>query len=113
MTFIITFYLAVFQFNLIEYLVNRELANRIGDNLPMRVHIGEITGDYISMLYLKDILVIYEDSLTTYTMAEVPELFAEYSLRQFWLGQIQFEKIYIDSAELTLMQSPQKKWLMR
>jgi len=112
LTFIITFYLAVFQFNLIEYLANRELANRIGDNLPLRIHIGEISGDYISRLYLKDIWVTYEDSLTTYTMAQVPELFAEYSLRQFWMGHIQFEKIYIDSAELTLMQSPEKKWLI-
>ncbi|PKK83792.1 MAG: hypothetical protein CVT49_06545 [candidate division Zixibacteria bacterium HGW-Zixibacteria-1] len=112
LVFIVTFYLAVFQFNLIEYMANRELANRIGDNLPMRVHIGEISGDYISRLYLKDIWVIYEDSLTTYTMAHIPELFAQYSVRQFWMGHIEFKKIYIDSAEFTLRQSPDKKWLI-
>lgn len=112
LVFIITFYLAVFQFNLIEYLANRELANRIGNNLPMNIQIGEISGDYISKLYLKDIWVIYADSQTTYTMAHIPELYAEYSVKQFWKGHVDFRKIYIDSAEFTLMQSPEKKWLI-
>jgi len=112
LVFLVTFYLAVFQFNLIEYMVNRGLGNRIGENLPLQVHIGEISGDYVSKLFLKDVWVIYEDSVTTYTMAHVPEIYAEYSLRQLWMGQIEFDKIYIDSAQFTLMQGGDKKWLI-
>lgn len=112
LVFIVTFYLAFFQFNLIEYIVNRELGNRIGENLPLRVHIGEISGDFISRLLLKDIWIIYEDSQETYTMAHIPELFSEYSVRRFWMGHIEFKKIFIDSAEFTLMQSIDGRWLV-
>jgi len=112
LVFVITTYLAIFQFDLIEYVANRELRKQIGDNLPLRVHIGEISGDYYSKLKLRDIYVIYDDGQTIYTLAAVPTIEAEYSIGRFWRGLLSFEKINVESAILTVKQAPDKSWLI-
>nr|MBN2277920.1 translocation/assembly module TamB domain-containing protein [candidate division Zixibacteria bacterium] len=110
--FFLTTYLAIFHFGLVEYMANRELRKQIGANLPIRVHIGEITGDYYSRLKLEDVFVIYDDGTTIYTMAAVPIIEIRYSLSRFWRGLLYFESIEIDSAILTIKQSTERKWLV-
>ncbi len=112
LVFIITFYLALFQFGLVENLANRTLANIIGGKLPLNVYIDTIEGNLFSVLILKDISLTYCDNNERYTMAHIPELTIEYSLRDLWRGQLIFKRVFIDSAMLVLKQSPDKEWLI-
>ncbi|UCD93722.1 MAG: hypothetical protein JSU69_08090 [Candidatus Zixiibacteriota bacterium] len=109
---LVALYLSIFHFGLIEYAANRELRNRIGADFPLRVHIGDIGGDYFSRLVLHDINVIYYDSLETYTMASIPQLVVEYSWRRLWRGELIFERVVIDSAVLMIKKSQENKWLI-
>jgi hypothetical protein len=109
---LVALYLSLFHFGLIEYAVNRELKNRIGTDFPLRVHIGDIGGDYFSRLVLHDINVIYHDSLETYTMASIPQLVLDYSWRRLWRGELIFERVIIDSAVLAMKKSEANEWLV-
>jgi hypothetical protein len=108
---LIGLFLALFRFGLLEYLVNRKLQNIIGVNLPLKVQIGQIGGDYYSQLVLSDVMIIYSDSLYKYTMAEIPMLTAEYSLSDIWQGNLKFSKIAVDHAKISLRKSREKNWL--
>ncbi len=104
-------YLALIHFGLLELLINRELRARIEGNLPLKVSIGDISGDYLSDLVVKDIYVIYSDSAETYTLAYIPYLNLKYSVGRFWRREIVFEKISLDSASFMLKQSRENIWL--
>jgi hypothetical protein len=109
---VIGLYLSLIHLGLLEYIVNRVLQNQIGRIIPVRVYIGDIRGDYWSNLTVSDVLVTYDDSLTTYTIARIPELHARYSLMRLWRGQLDFEQIQIDSAEITLKKNDKGEWLI-
>jgi hypothetical protein len=109
---LIGLFLALFRFGLLEYLVNRKLQNIVGANLPLKVKIGQIGGDYYSQLVLSNVSVIYDDGQSSYTMAEIPMLTAEYSISDLWQGDFKFRKIAIDAARLALRKSPDNKWLI-
>lgn len=106
------FYLALIHLGLLEYIANRELRNRVEEDFALKVRIGDIAGDYFSGLILKDIDIIYDDGIETYTMARIPKLFLEYSLAQLWRGRLIFERITIDSAEFTIKKSSEQEWLI-
>ena len=79
-------YVALFQFGLLEYIVNRKLQNIIGTNLPLKVKIGKIEGDYYSNLTVSDVTAEYDDGKYSYLMAVIPNVFANI-LSQFMEGQ--------------------------
>ncbi|MFH2035191.1 MAG: translocation/assembly module TamB domain-containing protein [Candidatus Zixiibacteriota bacterium] len=105
-------YLAVFHFGLLEYIVNREIRNAIPGNLPIKVNIEDISGDYLSELTVRDIVIIYEDSIESYTLANIPELTAEYSIGSLWDRQMVLEKLVINDAQLALKKGRDGKWLI-
>ncbi|MCX6828536.1 MAG: translocation/assembly module TamB domain-containing protein [candidate division Zixibacteria bacterium] len=105
-------YLAFFQFGLLEYMVNRKLQNMIGQNLPVKVQIGRISGDYYSRLVLLNLDVSYDDGSNDYTMAYIPRLTIEYSLSNLWRGDLIFQSIEMDSAAFKLVKTADKKWLI-
>ncbi len=110
--FLATAYLALFHFGLIEKLSNKALQDIIGEQLPVQVHIQEITGNMFSELNVNRLDILYKDSTTQYIMASIPEFSFEYSLEDFWKNQIIFKKIFIDSAEITIKQAPDGHWLL-
>ncbi len=110
--FLITAYLALFHFGLIERLSNKALEDIIGEQLPVKVHIQEISGNMFSELTVNHLDILYKDSTTQYIMASIPDFTFEYSLEDFWKNQIKFKKVFIDSAEITLMQSTDGRWLL-
>ncbi|UCD16208.1 MAG: translocation/assembly module TamB domain-containing protein [Candidatus Zixiibacteriota bacterium] len=111
LVFVVTFYLALFQFGLIEDLANRALRDIIGDKLPLVVYVESLEGDLFSRLILKNTNVIYSDGEEKYILASVPELTLEYSFKDLWYGNLIFSNIYIDSATFSLKQSADGDWL--
>jgi TamB, inner membrane protein subunit of TAM complex len=109
---LVAVYLAFFQFGLLEYMVNRKLQSMIGQNLPLKVQIGRISGDYYSRLILHNLDVSYDDGTNNYTMAYIPYLAAEYSLSNLWHGALIFRSIEMDSAAFKLVKTADKKWLI-
>ncbi|SYZ73364.1 hypothetical protein TRIP_C21482 [Candidatus Zixiibacteriota bacterium] len=105
-------YLALFQFDLLEYLVNRKIRDLIGSNLPLKVRIGHIGGDYLSYLNLTDVYAEYDNGKDRYVLATIPRLSAQYSISNLWHGKLIFKSIEIDSAQLSLAESPEGKWLI-
>ncbi|MCX6826243.1 MAG: hypothetical protein NTV06_03085, partial [candidate division Zixibacteria bacterium] len=105
-------YLAIFKFGLLEYIVNRKLKAMIDQNLPIKVQIGKISGDYFSRLVLSDLNVTYDDGKYSYEMAVIPRVTAEYSLSNLWHGILVFQRIDIDSAHIILHESTEQKWLV-
>ncbi len=102
--FVVSFYLAMFQFGLMENLANRALRDMIGDKLPLQVYIENIEGDLFSQLVLKNTNVVYDDGSEKYVLASIPELSLRYSFLDFWRGNIVFRSVFIESAELSLKQ---------
>ncbi len=94
--------LIIFKFGLLEYVVNYRLNLLIQDKLPVKVEIGSISGDYFSVLTLADISIIYDDNERRYEMAHIPHLTTEYSLSDLINGQLDFSRIFIDSAVIAI-----------
>lgn len=110
--FVVTFYLAVFKFGVLEKVVNHQMTRLITERYTARVKVGHIGGDYRNNLVLKDLVVVYDDGKHIYDMARVPSLVVEYSLSDLWQGQLKFRKIFIDSADISLRQSEAGEWLI-
>ncbi len=106
------FYLIVFQFGLLEYFVNYKINQIVEDKFPIRIEVGDIGGDYLSMLEIYNITVLYDDGKNSYNMAFVPHLMAEYALSDLLRGRLQFSKIFIDSAEISLRENEKGEWLI-
>ncbi|MBN2226745.1 MAG: translocation/assembly module TamB domain-containing protein [candidate division Zixibacteria bacterium] len=104
LVFVVSFYLAMFQFGLMENLANRALRDMIGDKLPLQVYIENIEGDLFSQLVLKNANVIYDDGTEKYVLASIPELSLRYSFLDLWRGNLVFKSVFIESAELSLKQ---------
>lgn len=110
--FVLGLYIAFFHLGLLEYLVNRQLRNIIAGNLPLKVNIGDIGGDYFRELVISNIQVDYDDGNSRYNMATIPTLRLQYNPSDFWRGVIRFNKIVIDSAQLTLTRGADGRWLV-
>jgi hypothetical protein len=104
--------LAIFKFGLLEYVVNYRLNLLIQNKLPVKIEIGKISGDYFSVLTLADILIIYDDNNHRYEMAHVPQLTTEYSLSDLINGKLDFSRIFIDSAAISICQNEEGEWLI-
>ncbi len=110
--FLIVFYFTVFHFGLLEYFVNYKLNQIVKDKFPVKIQIGDIGGDYFSTLEINNITILYDDGVSRYNMAFIPHLVTEYSLTDFLRERLQFSKIYIDSAEISLRQNENREWLI-
>ncbi len=110
--FLIVCYFTLFHFGLLEYSVNYKLNQIIKDKFPVKIQIGDIGGDYFSTLEINNITILYDDGVSSYNMAFIPHLVTEYSLSDFLREQLQFSKIFIDSAEISLQQNENSEWLI-
>lgn len=106
------FYLIVFQFGLLEYFVNYKLNQIVEDKFPIRIQVGDIGGNYLSMLEINNITILYDNGENSYNMAYVPHLMTEYTLSDLLHGQLQFSRIFIDSAEISIQQNKRGEWLL-
>jgi autotransporter translocation and assembly factor TamB len=105
-------YLALFKFGLLEYLVNRKISDALRGNLPLRIHIEKIDGDYRSYLAISGLSVIYDDSVNSYPLAYAPRIKAHFSIMDLYRGRYFFRVIAIDSAQINLARSAEGKWLL-
>jgi hypothetical protein len=104
-------YLWLAYFGLAETIVTKILNDQVGHNLGIRFHIDKITGDYFSSPVIKGVDVIYENGTDTYTMAHVSRLTAQYSLEKLWRGEFIFNKIEIDSTQITIKKTAER-WML-
>jgi len=89
---ILGLYLGIFHLGGMEYIVNRELTEAIEGKYKASLHIGEINGDFINFLEIKDIVIFYDDGTVNYEIARISRLIAEYDAYDLWQGQIRFKK---------------------
>lgn len=110
--FLFVLYFVLFQFGLLEYIVNYKLNQIIEDKFPIRIQIGDIGGDYLSTLEINNITILYDDGESSYDMAFIPQLITEYSLGDLLQERLEFSKIFIDSAEIVLQKNENDEWLI-
>jgi len=104
-------YFWLFSFGLFEHIVVRLLNDQIGKNLGVRFQLDEISGDYFSAPVVRNLNIIYIDDIESYTLAHIPRLTAEYSIKKIWRGEFEFNEVVIDSAVFTL-QKTDERWLL-
>ncbi len=109
---ILGLYLGIFHLGGMEYIVNRELTEAIEGKYKASLHIGEINGDFINFLEIKDIVIFYDDGTVNYEIARISRLIAEYDAYDLWQGQIRFKKIFIDSAVIVIRKTREGGWLI-
>jgi len=108
----IIFVVLLLYFGLLEYIVNSKLKSLVEGRFHATVEVGDISGDFLNYLDLKDIVIIYDDSANSYTMARIPNLYAEYDYTDMWKGQLNFKRVFIDSASLVLRKTDKGDWLI-
>lgn len=100
--FIVGAYLYLVPFGGTESIINSRISSALEDNDQLDIHIGDIQGDVLSGIVLKDISVYYNDSTQRYQMASIPIVSAVYSWKNLINYNLVFESIYIDSADFTI-----------
>jgi len=103
-------YLYLFQAGGLENIVSNKIQDLVSDKYSLNISIGNIGGDIVSGVVIKDVRVSFSDSLGQIELLVIPKLLARYSLRGLLSGEFDFERIEIDSARIRLVESDHKKW---
>ncbi|MEE8403954.1 MAG: hypothetical protein V3S17_01030, partial [candidate division Zixibacteria bacterium] len=103
-------YLYLFQAGGLESIVSKKIQDLVSDKYSLNISIGNIGGDIVSGVVIKDISVIFSDSLGQIELLVIPKLLARYSLSGLISGDYDFELIEIDSARIRLVESDSAKW---
>ncbi len=103
-------YLYLFQAGGLESIVSKKIQDLVSDKHGLKISIGNIGGDIVTGVVIKDISVIFSDSLGQIELLVIPKLLARYSLRGLLSGDYDFEFIEIDSARIRLVESDSGNW---
>ncbi|MCH9023811.1 MAG: translocation/assembly module TamB domain-containing protein [candidate division Zixibacteria bacterium] len=103
-------YLYLFQAGGLESIVSKKIQDLVSDKYGLNISIGNIGGDIVSGVVIKDVRVNFSDSLGQIELLVIPKLLARYSLRGLLSGDYDFELIEIDSARIRLVESDSGKW---
>ena len=95
-------YIYIFYAGGIENFFTSKIDDSIGEKYNLDVAIGDIEGDLMSGIVLKDVVITYNDSTGQFTLAEIPRLEAHYSLSGLISGSYDFDLIQIDSAKVQI-----------
>jgi autotransporter translocation and assembly factor TamB len=95
-------YVYFFHLGGVRTIIQGQITNLIGENSPVNVSIGKISGDLVSGLVVEDVVVTYRDSAGVHTLAQVNRITGGYSLAELLAGNYHLEYAYLDSARLTV-----------
>jgi len=105
-------YIYIFYAGGIERFVVLTIDNSVGEKYNLKIDIGEIEGDLLSGVVLRDIVITYQDSLGTVTLAEIGRLEGRYSLSGLLSRRYYFSFVKIDSARFQLVEKETGGWYL-
>ncbi|HWR83640.1 MAG TPA: translocation/assembly module TamB domain-containing protein [Candidatus Deferrimicrobium sp.] len=103
-------YLYIFELGGMEKLVNTRLLSALGQRYRLDIRVGSISGSLWSGVTLKDITVLYADSVGSVQLLSIPRLSAAYSLSNLWRREYTFEHVLCDSVTVTLARDSTGHW---
>ncbi|MBU0982579.1 MAG: AsmA family protein, partial [candidate division Zixibacteria bacterium] len=105
-------YLYVFQFGGLERIVRGRIAAALGPDSVVKVSVGDISGSLLSGVRVESIVIAYEDSLGTHTVAVARAVSADYSIRNLWEKRFIFGNVTIDSLALRASRDSNGRWVI-
>ena len=105
-------YVYIFYAGGIEKFVVSKIDTSFGHKYNLDISIGEIEGDLLNGVILRNIIVTYKDTSRSVTLAEIPRLEAHYSLSGLLSGNYYFELVRIDSARFGLVAKEGGGWYL-
>ncbi len=105
-------YVYIFYAGGIERFVVSRIDTSFGDKYNVKIAIGEIEGDLLSGVVLRNVIITYHDSVTEFRLAEIPRLEAHYSLSGLLSGNYYFNLVQIDSAKFYLISNDSGRWYL-
>lgn len=105
-------YIYIFYAGGIERFVVSQVDTSFGDKYNLDIDIGEIEGDLLNGVVLRNIVVTYRDSLKSVRLAEIGRLEGRYSLSGLLSGRYYFSFVKIDSARFLLVEKETGGWYL-
>ncbi len=102
----------LFQLGGLESIINREIRAALGQKYFVQVEIGEVNGNLFSGVELEDVVIDYSDSLTSYRLASIRRVSAEYSWRNLMDARYHLNHLHLDSADVRLVRDSARGWLL-
>ncbi|MBU8934215.1 MAG: translocation/assembly module TamB [candidate division Zixibacteria bacterium] len=96
----------------LERLANSRLEALLADQPEIEAEIGQISGDIISSIVVKDISLYYIDGAERHLLLEIPRLETIYSLSNLMNQQYSLDYLHIDSAVVTIVRDSTGRWLL-
>ncbi len=109
---LISISLYLFEFGGLEKIINAQVAALIEEQFDLELTVGEIRGDIISGIVLKDVVIHYRSPTTRYRLAFLPRISIAYSLSNLWNRKYLLDYLHIDSAVVTIMSDGTGRWLL-
>jgi len=103
-------YIYIFYAGGIESFVVSKIDTSFGKRYNLDISIGEIAGDLLNGVILRNVIVTYKDSAKSVVLAEIPRLEAHYSLSGLLSGNYYFDLVRIDSAKFFLVEKESGGW---
>jgi autotransporter translocation and assembly factor TamB len=97
-------YVYVFYAGGIENFFTAEIDGSIGEKYNLDIAIGEIEGNLLSGIVLRNIVITFKDSAQEFTLARIPRLEAHYSLSGLLAGSYDLSLVQVDSAQVWITQ---------
>jgi uncharacterized protein involved in outer membrane biogenesis len=105
-------YVYIFHAGGIEKFVVSKIDTSFGEKYNLKITIGEIEGDLLSGVVLRNVIISYHDSVKEFNLAEIPRLEAHYSLSGLLSGNYYFSLVQIDSARFFLITKDSGGWYL-
>ena len=96
-------YYYLFHMHGLEDIIAGQLSAALSKHLPLKVSVGEISGDFIESLVLEDVSVRYVDSVGGGDLFAAKRITAAYKLSNLLNKAFLFQYIWLDSARLSLV----------
>lgn len=95
-----------------ESVVNSKIESEVNKKYDLEITVGEIKGDVFSGIILENIEINYDDDSLRYRMATIPRITAEYSIRNLINENFIFERLQLDSAEITIKKDKEGNYIL-
>ncbi|HEX2897986.1 MAG TPA: hypothetical protein VHP63_08060, partial [candidate division Zixibacteria bacterium] len=105
-------YIYIFYGGGIESFVVLQVDTSFGKKYNLDIDIGEIEGDLLNGVVLRNIIITYQDSLKSIKLAEIGRLEGRYSLSGLLSGRYYFSLVKIDSARFLLVEKDSGGWYL-
>jgi len=96
-------YYYLFHMHGMEDIIAGQLTSMLRDHLPVKISVGEISGDLIEDIVFEDVSVRYDDSVGGGDLFVAKRITAAYKLSNLLNKTYLFQYVWLDSARLSLV----------